>query len=407
MNQDFKSLVSPVFRSKKFSLLLLLFSIISNTSINAQTNQWLTGSQNDIYRFTGSNFSRFDLMLNNTSYTGIYTNRPYFLFYRDIRSTSGLFGSYNSAHLKLHTGGTERMRISNNNGFVGINYTSPNHHLQIHGTTDYITGGTVMMNQNDSTIATGTTKTQTNHGKTARFSLTNTTSGSGTDDGALFMQHGNNLTIRNQESGDLNLKAAGLQFKFDGQNNRMIAGNSLFINLADSKYGTFSVTSTTDNGIYVRTNSSTKYGISVQVKNSESTVFESTFSGETEPHFKVTGNGRVYARRYITTLDPFPDYVFANDYNLMSYSELRNFINTKKHLPNMPTAIEIEENGADLGEINRVLVEKVEELTLYILELEERLSEVETDKSSTNTDETALIERISRLENLLEQLLEE
>jgi BMFP domain-containing protein YqiC len=71
----------------------------------------------------------------------------------------------------------------------------------------------------------------------------------------------------------------------------------------------------------------------------------------------------------------------------------------------MPTANEIEKNGADLGELNRILVEKVEELTLYILELEARLSEVESDDTSTNSEENALLEeRINRLEALLEQM---
>ena len=89
----------------------------------------------------------------------------------------------------------------------------------------------------------------------------------------------------------------------------------------------------------------------------------------------------------------------------MSFKDLRNHIKTNKHLPNMPTANEIEKNGADLGELNRILVEKVEELTLYILELEARLSEVESDDTSTNSEENALLEeRINRLEALLEQM---
>ena len=59
----------------------------------------------------------------------------------------------------------------------------------------------------------------------------------------------------------------------------------------------------------------------------------------------------------------------------------------------------------DLGELNRILVEKVEELTLYILELEERLSGIESEASPTNTEKNALLEeRISKLEALLEEM---
>jgi hypothetical protein len=97
-------------------------------------------------------------------------------------------------------------------------------------------------------------------------------------------------------------------------------------------------------------------------------------------NFQVTGAGYVYARRYITTLEAFPDYVFQSDYKLKTFAELRDFINTNKHLPNMPTAADVEENGADIGEINRVLVEKVEELTLYVLQLEKRMKSLEEIK---------------------------
>ncbi len=62
----------------------------------------------------------------------------------------------------------------------------------------------------------------------------------------------------------------------------------------------------------------------------------------------------------------------------MSFNDLRSYVENNKHLPNMPTAETIEKNGAELVELNRLLVEKVEELTLYILALEERMKLVET-----------------------------
>ena len=73
----------------------------------------------------------------------------------------------------------------------------------------------------------------------------------------------------------------------------------------------------------------------------------------------------------------WPDYVFEEDYDLMSINELREFIQSKKHLPGMPPASEINGHGFKVGDMQERLVEKVEELTLYILELESRLAEVE------------------------------
>ena len=85
--------------------------------------------------------------------------------------------------------------------------------------------------------------------------------------------------------------------------------------------------------------------------------------------FRVNGNGHVYATKVVVqeTPFPFPDYVFKSDYDLMPLNKLEEYITKEQHLPNMPAAQEVEDNGADLGEINRVLVEKVEELTLHTI----------------------------------------
>jgi hypothetical protein len=95
-------------------------------------------------------------------------------------------------------------------------------------------------------------------------------------------------------------------------------------------------------------------------------------------NYAVKGNGEVFARKYTTTLGAIPDYVFDPSYKLMSLNELKTYITTNKHLPNIPSAKEYEERGElDLGELNRMLLEKVEELTLYILQLEERTKALE------------------------------
>ncbi|PZE15819.1 hypothetical protein DNU06_16230 [Putridiphycobacter roseus] len=91
-------------------------------------------------------------------------------------------------------------------------------------------------------------------------------------------------------------------------------------------------------------------------------------------------NGFVFARKYTTTLASIPDYVFEPDYKLLTFDELRVYIEENKHLPNIPSAEQYEETGVDLGELNRLLLEKVEELTLYTLQLEERLSKLEEEK---------------------------
>ncbi|MCW8898778.1 MAG: hypothetical protein OQJ96_08950 [Flavobacteriales bacterium] len=96
-----------------------------------------------------------------------------------------------------------------------------------------------------------------------------------------------------------------------------------------------------------------------------------------EDVFRVMSDGTTYATKVIVQETPFPDYVFESTYKLMPLNELEKYIKENKHLPNMPTAKEVEKNGADIGEINRLLVEKIEELTLYILEQDKRIKKLE------------------------------
>jgi len=77
---------------------------------------------------------------------------------------------------------------------------------------------------------------------------------------------------------------------------------------------------------------------------------------------------------------PWPDYVFEEHYELMPLSELEAYITQNKHLPDIPTANEIKQNGLSLAEINAKLVKKIEELTLYIIELNKKIEKYEKNK---------------------------
>ena len=68
-------------------------------------------------------------------------------------------------------------------------------------------------------------------------------------------------------------------------------------------------------------------------------------------------------------LTGWPDYVFEDGYNLMSLKELRMFIAKNKHLPDAPSEAEVIQNGQNLGEMNAILLRKIEEMMLYLFEL--------------------------------------
>jgi hypothetical protein len=97
--------------------------------------------------------------------------------------------------------------------------------------------------------------------------------------------------------------------------------------------------------------------------------------------FKLAVEGKIGAREVqVTATNPFPDYVFEKNYSLMNLDNLDQYIQVNKHLPNIPSAKEVEEaGGIELGKMNVKLVEKVEELTLYIIDLNKRLKQIEEE----------------------------
>ena len=78
----------------------------------------------------------------------------------------------------------------------------------------------------------------------------------------------------------------------------------------------------------------------------------------------------------VLDIDSWPDFVFGNNYKLMNLYELEQYINTNQHLPDVPAAQEVSANGIDLGEMNAILLQKVEELTLHIIELQKQIDEL-------------------------------
>ena len=85
--------------------------------------------------------------------------------------------------------------------------------------------------------------------------------------------------------------------------------------------------------------------------------------------FRLFVNGGILCSKlYIDEYQNWPDYVFGSDYDLMPLADLERFIRTHHHLPNVPSAEEALNDGINVGEMQRVLLEKIEELSLYIIE---------------------------------------
>ena len=105
----------------------------------------------------------------------------------------------------------------------------------------------------------------------------------------------------------------------------------------------------------------------------------------------------------VASVKGWADYVFDKNYNLMPLDELEKFILTNKHLPTVPKAEEVVKTGIDLGQMNSKLLEKVEELTLYTIDINKKNLELEKAKAKQDTVIQTLIERLEKLENKTKQ----
>jgi len=94
--------------------------------------------------------------------------------------------------------------------------------------------------------------------------------------------------------------------------------------------------------------------------------------------YKLAVAGNAIAESMTVKLQAnWPDYVFKKEHALMPLADLKTYIDKNQHLPEIPSADEVEKNGQDLGEMNKLLVKKMEEMTLYMIEKDKEIKELQ------------------------------
>jgi len=99
--------------------------------------------------------------------------------------------------------------------------------------------------------------------------------------------------------------------------------------------------------------------------------------------YALAVEGKIGCRELVVTTSAWADYVFDSTYSLMPLDGLKKYIGENGRLPGVPSENEVREKGISIGQMNRVLLEKIEELTLYVLDLENKIHEmkkVQTEK---------------------------
>jgi len=123
--------------------------------------------------------------------------------------------------------------------------------------------------------------------------------------------------------------------------------------------------------------------------------------GTANPQDKLTVAGNIGAREIKVSTNAGADFVFEPDYKLTDLNELEKFVKTNKHLPEIPTAKQMVDNGVNIGELNIKLLQKVEELTLHLIEKEKQLN---TQSGQVTKLETKLAQQDKILQEILKKL---
>ncbi len=112
--------------------------------------------------------------------------------------------------------------------------------------------------------------------------------------------------------------------------------------------------------------------------------------GTKSPDALLTVKGDIHTQEVRVDLEGAvaPDYVFENyyqgfstlnpDYKMLSIEELESFISKNHHLPNVPSASQLDKEGMNLKEFNLLLLEKIEELTLYVIQQQKEIDKLNT-----------------------------
>lgn len=104
--------------------------------------------------------------------------------------------------------------------------------------------------------------------------------------------------------------------------------------------------------------------------------------GTNRPAEKLVVKGKIIAEEIKVQAVNWPDYVFKSDYKLTSLAQTEIFIQENGHLPEVPSAKQIEEEGLSVGEMNKLMMKKIEELTLHLIEKEKEIKELKTNQEA-------------------------
>lgn len=261
--------------------------------------------------------------------------------------TAAYIGTTNARALRFYTNNVEFMRITPN-GRLGIGTTDPSERLQVTGNIN-LSGDLIFSKY----------------------------ANRGSNEPVLVSLDSNGRTMSMNRNQIMTMAFTLDCFQLVDGNGNTIAPAPSWASASGTNYGKIFTGIGCPAWVGIGTNNPLAH---LHIKNQSSSadlkllLIEGKLGGSSiVPIFQITSNGITRAREIIVDLETWPDYVFRPSYRLMPLRDLRLYINTYGHLPNVPPAAEIEQSGLSLNENARITMEKIEELTLYVLDLQEQI----------------------------------
>jgi hypothetical protein len=156
--------------------------------------------------------------------------------------------------------------------------------------------------------------------------------------------------------------------------------------------GSYAGHSDTTSNTLIIANDSTRHTIYGDLSKQRVAIATTDFPSDTT--YRLTVEGKVMAREFkATQIFPWPDYVFDEAYTLMPLDDLSEFINQHKHLPEISPAAEMESNGVELASLNMILLKKIEELTLYLIDQHQTIA-VQSDEIESLQKQLVSLEKL-------------
>jgi len=308
---------------------------------------------------------------------------------------------FNDGDFAVRTGGQEQLRVQSD-GNIGLGLSDPSHKLHVSGTVRATTNSYAIRGTKtgDGTFpgVWGETESTSSNASGVRGYVNSTSPGN------------NSAGVYGYNAGSSSL-GFGVRGVHAGSGSGVYGESDGGIGVYGNSDGSASLLGY---GVYGRAvgNGGTRIGVYGFASGGDAS-WAGYFSGATyvsgdlrvgttsgASGYKLSVNGKaICTEMRVQLTGNWPDYVFDEKYDRLSLDELGDFIQSEKHLPNIPSAEEIEtQGGVDLGEMQRLTIEKVEELTLYLLELKEK-NDALTDMSETlRAENEALRTRIEALE---------